>query len=173
MVMCMDALWMHSLERLAELVTRRREELGLTKEEAARRVPMSSQTLKKVEDAERVTGVSYAKVDVAMHWERGSCKSILAGGDPRPLVETVAAAPHTPAYVSRQAPGVYRITPPKPLSEMDDDELRRVIKELAATDLEALPPAAASLVSAAYDAHLDELARRMRDQLDEDEHAAP
>jgi transcriptional regulator with XRE-family HTH domain len=67
--------------RLGEMVTARREELGLTKEAAARLAKISSITWKKVEDGEKgVMAPKYAAISNVLWADPGAIKTYLAGG---------------------------------------------------------------------------------------------
>lgn len=76
------------LPRLATFVARRRVELRLGIEPAARSVGMSKDTWKKVEGLPEEAGpqpvraATYARVDEALKWVMGSCEAIMEGGLP-------------------------------------------------------------------------------------------
>ncbi|MGW4825793.1 hypothetical protein ACWEP4_44880 [Streptomyces sp. NPDC004227] len=70
------------LERLGTLVQERRLHLRLGIEPAARAAGMSKDTWKKVEAAQNVRATSYTNIERALQWAPGSCRRILAGGDP-------------------------------------------------------------------------------------------
>lgn len=73
--------------RLAQEVKARREArpLRLTIEDAAAIAGVSENTWIRVEAGKRARGLSYAGIDEALQWEPGSCRAILAGGDPTPV----------------------------------------------------------------------------------------
>jgi hypothetical protein len=70
------------LHRLAGLVQRRRVELRLGIEPAAKLAEMSKDTWKRVEAGLKVRATSYTGMEAALHWVPGSCQRILEGGDP-------------------------------------------------------------------------------------------
>lgn len=70
------------LERLATLVQKRRTELRLGIEPAAKLGGISKDTWKRVEAGQKVWDRSYAGVDTALQWASGSCLRVLAGHDP-------------------------------------------------------------------------------------------
>lgn len=70
------------LERLATLVQKRRTELRLGVEPAAKLGGISKDTWKRVEAGQRVWDRSYAGIDTALQWASGSCLRILDGKDP-------------------------------------------------------------------------------------------
>jgi hypothetical protein len=72
-------------ERLAEIVRDRRTGLGLTITAAAHAAGLSKDTFKRVENGETVRENSYMNVDDALRWQVGSCRAVLAGGDPQRL----------------------------------------------------------------------------------------
>jgi hypothetical protein len=73
----------NDLERLAKLVQRRRLELKLGIEPAARLAGMSKDTWKKVEAArEDVRATSYTGIERALQWAPSSCIRVLEGGEP-------------------------------------------------------------------------------------------
>lgn len=80
------------LERLATLVKRRRTELRLGTEPAAKLGGISKDTWKRVEAGQKVWDRSYAGIDTALQWASGSCLRVLAGEDPitsKPLYDDV------------------------------------------------------------------------------------
>jgi hypothetical protein len=70
------------LERLATLVQKRRTELRLGIEPAAKLGGISKDTWKRVEAGQKVWDRSYAGIDTALRWDAGSCLIVLAGGEP-------------------------------------------------------------------------------------------
>lgn len=70
------------LERLAVLVQKRRTELRLGIEPAAKLGGISKDTWKRVEAGQKVWDRSYAGIDEALQWATGSCLRVLAGDDP-------------------------------------------------------------------------------------------
>jgi transcriptional regulator with XRE-family HTH domain len=98
------------LQRLAESVTLRRNELGISRDEAARRARMSNNTWRRVEAGASTMDTTYARVDKVLDWPTGTCGRILDDPDFVPFpTATVGGA---------------RISQP-PLPE---DELRRAIQ---------------------------------------------
>jgi DNA-binding XRE family transcriptional regulator len=70
------------LERLAEEVQRRRIELKLGVEPAAKLAGVSKDTWKRVEAGLKVRDTTYAKIDQALGWALGSCAGVLQGREP-------------------------------------------------------------------------------------------
>lgn len=79
-------------EHLAALVQKRRTELRLGVEPAAKLGGISKDTWKRVEAGLKVWDRSYAGIDTALQWATGSCQRILNGGEPLP-VEPASEAP--------------------------------------------------------------------------------
>jgi hypothetical protein len=83
--------------RLGEMVTARREALGLTKEAAARLAKITSITWKKVEDGEPVMNTKYAVISNVLWSDPGAIKTYLTGGpepsEPAPVEDYIAEAP--------------------------------------------------------------------------------
>lgn len=80
------------------MVTARREELGLTKESAARLARISPITWRKVEDdAGEVMGAKYAAISTVLWADSGAIKEYLSGGsepvEPAPVDAYIADAP--------------------------------------------------------------------------------
>ncbi|MFH8804116.1 hypothetical protein ACH4F6_31760 [Streptomyces sp. NPDC017936] len=71
-----------ALERLATLVQKRRTELRLGIEPAAKLGGISKDTWKRVEEGKKVWDRSYAGIDSALQWAVGSCLRVLRGDDP-------------------------------------------------------------------------------------------
>lgn len=75
-----------ALLRLADLVTERRwEQLGFRQDQLA--YGPSTTTMTQIEAGEAVSDLSYRKLDQSLGWQEGTCKSILAGGDPTVVVK--------------------------------------------------------------------------------------
>ncbi len=82
------------LERLASLVHKRRTELRLGVEPAAKAGVISKDTWKRVEAGQKVWDRSFAGIEVALGWEPGTCKQILDGLDPAaPAADPATAEP--------------------------------------------------------------------------------
>ncbi|WP_370094535.1 helix-turn-helix domain-containing protein [Streptacidiphilus sp. MAP12-20] len=77
------------LKRLGRLVTSRRAQLGISKDEAARRAGMSNVTWKRIQDGLPVRDTSYAKVDAVLHWPPGTSLAIANGSTDDPLASEV------------------------------------------------------------------------------------
>lgn len=78
------------LGRLGRAVARRRTELKLGVEQAARLAGMSKDTWYKVEGSPTrpvrpVRDTTYTRVDEVLQWAQGSCESVLDGGEPVPI----------------------------------------------------------------------------------------
>ncbi|MFE9738885.1 helix-turn-helix domain-containing protein [Streptomyces sp. NPDC006477] len=97
------------LDALAKAVKNRRIEIGLGYKNAAKQAGISPETWKRIETAQQVRELSYAKVDPVLHWAPGSCMGVLAGKSPIPV---------TPAA---EAPGVsISPVPPEALAAAKD-----------------------------------------------------
>lgn len=97
------------LDALAEAVKNRRIELGLGYKIAAKQAGISPSTWKRIEIAEPVRELSYAKVDPVLQWAPGSCAAVLQGKSPIPV---------TP---SEDAPGIsFSPVPPEALAAAKD-----------------------------------------------------
>lgn len=70
------------LGRLATLVQKRRTELRLGIEPAAKLGGISKDTWKRVEAGQKVWDRSYAGIDTALQWAAGSCLGVLIGVEP-------------------------------------------------------------------------------------------
>lgn len=83
------------LERFAEIVKLRREDLGLTQDQMGDYGGPSTTTMTKVENAgDGVPAqVTLRKLDAALKWEPGSARRTLAGGEPTEIVEPAPPAP--------------------------------------------------------------------------------
>ncbi|MCX5584216.1 hypothetical protein [Streptomyces erythrochromogenes] len=79
------------LERLATAVRKRRTELRLGIEPAAKLAGISKDTWKRVEPreglAQPVRDTSYAAIDRALKWAPGGCAAVLKGGEAVPVDE--------------------------------------------------------------------------------------
>ncbi|MFE4867634.1 hypothetical protein [Streptomyces sp. NPDC056682] len=80
----------HDLARLATYVSKRRTELKLGVEPAAKLAGISKDTWKRVEAGQKVWDSKYAGVEEALSWAPGSCQDVMAGGEP--LISTVSEA---------------------------------------------------------------------------------
>lgn len=78
-------------EHLAVLVQKRRTELRLGVEPAAKLGGISKDTWKRVEAGLKVWDRSYAGIDTALQWAVGSCQRILNGDEPLPLTPADAS----------------------------------------------------------------------------------
>lgn len=67
--------------RLAKLVIRRRRELGWHKVDAAKAAGLTHTTYMRVENAESVRDVTYAKIEAAFGWAPGACVAFLEGAE--------------------------------------------------------------------------------------------
>jgi hypothetical protein len=78
------------LKRLGRFVSTRRAQLGISKDEAARRAKMSNVTWKRIQDGLPVRDTTYGKVDPVLMWAPGTCLAIANGSTQEPLLsETV------------------------------------------------------------------------------------
>lgn len=78
------------LPRLADVVKTRRLALGLARKKAAAEAGIAPDTWKRVEVAEPVREMNYAKIDQVLGWAVGSCIAIKAGGSPTVAERSVA-----------------------------------------------------------------------------------
>lgn len=74
-------------QHLAQLVRMRRMELGLSITAAAEAAGLAKDTYKRVEAAQPIREVSYAKIDSALGFDSGSCRAVLSGADAVKVVE--------------------------------------------------------------------------------------
>lgn len=65
--------------RLADIVHKRRLELGMPIAAIAEKAGVSKDTYRKIEEGGSVRDVTYAKIEPALRWAAGSCWEILAG----------------------------------------------------------------------------------------------
>ncbi|PNE37280.1 hypothetical protein [Streptomyces noursei] len=70
------------LQRLADVVRRRRVELELNKIDVANGAEITIRTYMKIEDAKPVRDVTYGKIEKALGWAPGSSREVLQGGQP-------------------------------------------------------------------------------------------
>lgn len=94
------------LRALAEAVKGRRHALGFARLYAAKLAGMSKDTWKRVEEAQPVRELNYAKIDRILGWATGSCLSIKAGGSPTPAQQSQT----DPAVTLASLPGSDRRT---------------------------------------------------------------
>lgn len=71
-----------NLQRLAEHVTRRRVQLGMTKIDVARAAGLTITTYGHIERGKAVRDSSYGKIEAPLQWAPGSCLEVLRGGNP-------------------------------------------------------------------------------------------
>lgn len=88
-------------EFLGETVLERRQDLRLSKEEAARRGGMSVKTWTSVENGKEVRPTTYVGVESALEWKRGSVGAVLDGGDATPLEPPADDEPVEVEYAAR------------------------------------------------------------------------
>lgn len=98
----MTTMDMPALQLLADAVKRRREEeLDIGIREACKRAGVSPNTWLKVERgeaiSERLAARVYGRIDRALEWKVGSCREVLAGGEP-----TLLDGPPEPAVDERR-----------------------------------------------------------------------
>ena len=89
-------------QRLADLVSERRADLGATQEDIRAAGGPSTATQRLIEGAlqSRYQPVILGRLETALKWERGSVRRILAGGNPVPVSDEPAVpepAPDLPA----------------------------------------------------------------------------
>lgn len=87
----------YDLDRLAEAVHRRREELGLGQGDLIARGGPGVTTVGKIERSqiEKPQNATLKRLDDALAWEPGSARRVLAGGDPAVRNATGSVGPRT------------------------------------------------------------------------------
>jgi hypothetical protein len=127
------------LERLAVLVQKRRTELRLGIEPAAKLGGISKDTWKRVEAGQKVWDRSYAGIDAALQWATGSCLRVLAGDDPIisepiPGAEDVKVSDVPKSELARAVGDAVQIAAIATKGSLTGDEIaelnRRVLEEL-------------------------------------------
>lgn len=125
------------LERLAALVQKRRTELRLGIEPAAKLGGISKDTWKRVEGGQKVWDRSYAGIDAALDWAPGSCLRILDGKEPvvsEPFVEGVKVTQVPAAELERLVGDAVQSAAIATKGTLTGDEIlelnRRVLDEL-------------------------------------------
>lgn len=81
-----------ALRRLAELVRKRRVELGMHKIDVARTAGLTITTYSKIEDGLPVRDVTYGKVETVLGWALGTCRDVLEGATEAATVERSSGA---------------------------------------------------------------------------------
>ena len=124
-------------ERLAVLVQKRRTELRLGVEPAAKLGGISKDTWKRVEAGQKVWDRTYGAIEAALQWAPGSCQRILAGDDPvtnEPLTEEVKVAQVPKAELQRLVGDAVTTAAIATKGSLTGDEIlelnRRVVEEL-------------------------------------------
>ena len=81
-------------QRLADFVSDRRADLGMTQEDVRAAGGPSTATQRLIEGAlqSRYQPVILGRLETALKWERGSVRRVLAGGDPVPASDESAPA---------------------------------------------------------------------------------
>jgi hypothetical protein len=125
------------LERLATLVQKRRTELRLGIEPAAKLGGISKDTWKRVEAGQNVWDRSYAGIDTALQWAAGSCLIVLAGGEPitsEPVADNVKITDVPKAELERIVGDAVQHAAIATKGSMTGEEIlelnRRVLEEL-------------------------------------------
>lgn len=125
------------LERLAVLVQKRRTELRLGIEPAAKLGGISKDTWKRVEASQKVWDRTYGGIEAALQWAPGSCLRIIAGDDPvtnEPLTDDVKVAQVPKAELERLVGDAVTTAAIATKGSLTGDEIlelnRRVIEEL-------------------------------------------
>lgn len=125
------------LERLAVLVQKRRTELRLGIEPAAKLGSISKDTWKRVEAGQKVWDRTYGGIEAALQWAPGSCQLALAGGDPvinEPITEGVKVAEVPKTELERLVGDAVKTAAIATKGSLTGDEIlelnRRVIEEL-------------------------------------------
>lgn len=125
------------LERLAVLVQKRRTELRLGVEPAAKLGGISKDTWKRVEAGQRVWDRTYGGVETALQWAAGSCQRILSGEDPitsEPIAEDVRVSEVPKSELERAVGDAVKTAAIATKGSLTGDEIlelnRRVLEEL-------------------------------------------
>jgi len=120
------------LARLSRYVLHQRMELYPSRYAAAKRAGISKDTWHRVEKAEPVRDMNYAKIDAALKWAAGSCIAVLEGREPVP-VEPSAVAPGTviAAIPSERREGEVRESVERSFLAVADDMTAAQIRELS------------------------------------------
>jgi hypothetical protein len=127
------------LERLAVLVQKRRTELRLGIEPAAKLGSISKDTWKRVEAGQKVWDRTYGGIEAALQWAPGSCQIVLAGGDPvtsEPITEDVKVSEVPTPELERLVGDAVTSAAIATKGSLTGDEIlelnRRVVEELRA-----------------------------------------
>ncbi len=84
--------------RLGDYVVARRRQLGFRDRKAlSEATGVTDRTLGKLELGHRVSASTLGSIENALQWAPGSCRRILAGGDPQP-VKDGTSEPQRPRY---------------------------------------------------------------------------
>lgn len=125
------------LGRLATLVQKRRTELRLGIEPAAKLGGISKDTWKRVEAGQKVWDRSYAGIDAALQWAAGSCLGVLAGVEPltsEPIDDDVKVTEVPKAELERLVGDAIQHAAIATKGSMTGEEIlelnRRVVEEL-------------------------------------------
>jgi hypothetical protein len=125
------------LERLATLVQKRRTELRLGIEPAAKLGGISKDTWKRVEGGQKVWDRSYGGIEAALDWAPASCLRILDGKDPvvsEPFIEDVRVTRVPAAELERLVGDAVQHAAIATKGTLTGDEIlelnRRVLEEL-------------------------------------------
>ena len=121
------------LSRLARAVKQRRIALYPSRIAAAQEVGISKDTWQRVEEAQPARARSYTAIDLALGWAPGSCESVLAGGEPVTVEQSVIDPAVTLAdvQVSGRAAAAQRIVESATLATVDGMTADK-IRELSA-----------------------------------------
>ncbi|MFI1580083.1 hypothetical protein [Embleya sp. NPDC020630] len=114
--------------RLGELMTQRRLDLRLSANEAARLSSVGIKTWNRAAAGRPVRDVSYVGIDAGLRWEPGSCRTVLAGGEPKPLPDD---APSPPAGEEPEL--VYADDSAEDWLPVIGDDLRESVREATMT----------------------------------------
>lgn len=85
-----------ALQRLADLVRKRRVELGMNKIDVARASRVTITTYNKIEGGLAVRDVTYGAIEPALGWARNTCRDILDGARTPTLAEPTEGAVISP-----------------------------------------------------------------------------
>jgi transcriptional regulator with XRE-family HTH domain len=113
--------WAH----LASAVRARRDELGLTQEQVAAAGGPSTATMRLIESAlaQSYRQRTFRQLEEALGWERGTCRRVLAGGEPTPASATGTsfAIPETVRVASEMAADIGALVSGRFADELPED----------------------------------------------------
>lgn len=130
------------LERLAKVARQRRADLGIALNDAnAKAGGISKHTWQRVEKGLPIRETNYVKIDGLLQWAPGSCRTVLAGGDPilvsemrDPAAAGVQKSPVPQEVIDEEARGVVQLALIATTTGTTAEEIRemseRVVRDL-------------------------------------------